>query len=110
MKKYLFKLNNKSISRDELSRLCLESDQLEELIDTGSVTCERLTDESSVDIVTIELLPAVETKEIKLLNLYRELSRTYLKLIEMDLSELTLNHEFYKMKIAELRIKIKELE
>lgn len=74
MKKYLFKLNNKSISRDELSRLCLESDQLEELIDTGSVTCERLTDESSVDIVTIELLPVVETKEIKLLNLYKELA------------------------------------
>lgn len=59
MNKYQFKLNGIEISRKELSDLCLELDELQELIDTGSVTCERLTDESSVDVVSIELLPEV---------------------------------------------------
>ena len=49
-------------------------------------------------------------KQEKLLELYKELSNFYVQLYTMELSELSLNSNYYEIELIKLKSKIKELE
>lgn len=49
-------------------------------------------------------------KQEKLLELYKELSNFYVKLYTMELSELSLNSNYYEIELIKLKQRIKELE
>ena len=49
-------------------------------------------------------------KQEKLLELYKELSNFYVKLYTMELSELSLNSNYYEIEIIKLKHQIKEIE
>jgi len=49
-------------------------------------------------------------KQEKLLELYKRLNNLYEKLYSMELSELSLNSNYYKIEIIKLKQQIKELE
>jgi hypothetical protein len=49
-------------------------------------------------------------KQEKLLELYKKLNNLYEKLYTMELSELSLNSNYYKIEIIKLKQQIKELE
>ena len=49
-------------------------------------------------------------KQEKLLKLYKELSNFYVKLYTMELSELSLNSNYYEIEIIKLKHQIKEKE
>jgi len=58
---------------------------------------------------TIEALERAKKQE-KLLELYKELSNFYVKLYTMELSELSLNSNYYEIELIKLKQRIKELE
>ena len=49
-------------------------------------------------------------KQEKLLELYKKLSNLYEKLYSMELSELSLNSNYYEIEIIKLKHQIKEIE
>jgi hypothetical protein len=49
-------------------------------------------------------------KQEKLLELYKKLNNLYEKLYTMELSELSLNSNYYQLEIIKLKQQIKELE
>jgi len=49
-------------------------------------------------------------KQEKLLELYKELIKLYEKLYTMELSDLSLNSNYYEIEIIKLKQRIKELE
>jgi hypothetical protein len=49
-------------------------------------------------------------KQEKLLELYKKLNNIYEKLYTMELSELSLNSNYYEIEIIKLKQQIKELE
>lgn len=49
-------------------------------------------------------------KQEKLLELYKQLNIIYEKLYTMELSELSLNSNYYEIEIIKLKQRIKELE
>jgi len=51
-----------------------------------------------------------QEKKEKLLELYKELSNFYVKLYTMELSELSLNSNYYEIELIKLKQRIKELE
>ena len=51
-----------------------------------------------------------QEKKEKLLALYKELSNFYVQLYTMELSELSLNSNYYEIEIIKLKQRIKELE
>ena len=51
-----------------------------------------------------------QEKKEKLLELYKELSNLYEKLYTLELSELSLNSNYYEIEIIKLKQRIKELE
>ena len=67
---------------------------------------EKVIDEIQQALNELERLKKVE----KLLELYKKLNNLYEKLYSMELSELSLNSNYYEIEIIKLKQQIKELE
>ncbi len=61
-------------------------------------------------IIKIEKAILIARDQEKLLELYKELNFIYEKLYTMELSELSLNSNYYEIEIIKLKQRIKELE
>lgn len=61
-------------------------------------------------IIKIEKAIKKAQKQEKLLELYKKLNNLYEKLYTMELSELSLNSNYYRIEIIKLKQQIKELE
>ena len=65
---------------------------------------------STENIATLENLLIHSHKQEKLLALYKELSNFYVQLYTMELSELSLNSNYYEIEIIRVKHEIKEIE
>ena len=76
---------------------------------------------ATVDLEDLEIIHSYDVSKIEnalklgklskeLLELYKQLTRLYEKLYTMELSELSLNSNYYEIEIIKLKQRIKELE
>lgn len=65
---------------------------------------------STENIATLENLLIHSHKQEKLLEFYKQLNIIYEKLYTMELSELSLNSNYYEIEIIKLKQRIKEKE
>lgn len=69
------------------------------------------TNKDEVELAnTINVILPNYVKQEKLLELYKRLNNIYEKLYTMELSELSLNSNYYEIEIIKLKQQIKELE
>ena len=69
---------------------------------------------ATVDLEDLEIIHSYDVSKIenalKLGNLYKQLNIFYEKLYTMELSQLSLNSNYYEIEIIKLKQQIKELE
>jgi len=76
---------------------------------------------ATVDLEDLEIIHSYDVSKIEnalklgklskeLLELYKQLTRLYEKLYTMELSELSLNSNYYEIEIIKLKQRIKEIE